>query len=197
MANCSSVDGQAAFLGEAAEHDHIDYFQGLQKFRERGLPCILPANIQASLTQDPKILTLKRKVEQLELGETTDPCEVSRAEKEIQSYQNRLKKEALKQYKQDWVRQQRDQKIFTKGEELSEHDIKTYVFRSLRLIMPERSRLAKAMASDKPLTEEEMRQAMKDLFALCTRDLTILYRPGEEPVDGACPVKHCGKDMKE
>ena len=32
VANTSSVDGQAAFLGERANHDHIDYFQGLESF---------------------------------------------------------------------------------------------------------------------------------------------------------------------
>jgi hypothetical protein len=34
VANCSSVAGQDAFLGEAAEHRHIDYFQGLEQFWE-------------------------------------------------------------------------------------------------------------------------------------------------------------------
>ena len=73
VANCSSVNGQAAFLGEVAEHDHIEYFQGLRKFREKGLPCGLPAAIEASLSQDPKILELESKVEQLESDETASP----------------------------------------------------------------------------------------------------------------------------
>ena len=45
IANTSSVDGQGAFLGEAVDHSHIDYFQSLEKFREPGLPCELPAHI--------------------------------------------------------------------------------------------------------------------------------------------------------
>jgi len=43
VANTSSIDGQAAFLNEPGDHSHIEYFQGLEKFRERGLPCELPA----------------------------------------------------------------------------------------------------------------------------------------------------------
>jgi hypothetical protein len=30
-ANCSSVDGQAAFRDEESDHRHIDYFQSLEK----------------------------------------------------------------------------------------------------------------------------------------------------------------------
>jgi hypothetical protein len=34
VANFSSVDGQAAFRDEDSDHRHIEYFQGLEKFRE-------------------------------------------------------------------------------------------------------------------------------------------------------------------
>ena len=37
VANTSSADDQAAFFYERADHCHIDYFQGLEKFREPGL----------------------------------------------------------------------------------------------------------------------------------------------------------------
>ena len=50
VANTSSVDGQAAFLGERSDHTHIDYFQGLEKFREGGLPC--QAQPRDELSQD-------------------------------------------------------------------------------------------------------------------------------------------------
>lgn len=33
VANCSSVEGLAAFLGEETEHRHIEYFQGLERAR--------------------------------------------------------------------------------------------------------------------------------------------------------------------
>jgi len=38
VANCSSVDGQAAFREGESDHRHIDYFQSLEKFHEDGLP---------------------------------------------------------------------------------------------------------------------------------------------------------------
>jgi hypothetical protein len=53
----ASVDGQAAFLGERSDHTHIDYSQGLEKFRERGLPCQLPASRRSLVASCRKTLT--------------------------------------------------------------------------------------------------------------------------------------------
>jgi hypothetical protein len=43
VANCSSVAGIKVFLDEEADHYEVEYFQGLEQFREQGLPCQLPA----------------------------------------------------------------------------------------------------------------------------------------------------------
>ena len=43
VANYSSVAGMRAFLDEEADHREVEYFQGLEQFREQGLPCQLPA----------------------------------------------------------------------------------------------------------------------------------------------------------
>lgn len=55
VANTSSVDGHEAFLDEALNHNHIDYFQGLDRFRELGLPCELPVGLEKELKQDSKL----------------------------------------------------------------------------------------------------------------------------------------------
>jgi len=52
VANFSLVNGQAAFLGENSDHHHIEYFQGLERFQEQGLPCELPVDRRESLQQD-------------------------------------------------------------------------------------------------------------------------------------------------
>lgn len=196
VANCSSVDRQAAFLGETAEHDHIDFFQGLRRFREKGLPCNLPAEIEASLAHDPKLLELESQARQLETDEETDPCQVREAKKRVRDYRSSLKAKTFQQYQQDWVRNRRVWKIITRGKESPEDVIKTDFVQNLGLMMPERGRLAEMMATDRPLKQEEMRQAMQDLYSLCIRDFTVLYRPGEEPIDGACPVKCCRLKME-
>lgn len=91
VTNCSSVEGLAAFLGEKTDHRHIDYFQGLEMFREQGLPDKLPVDRKKSLTEslkrDPRVLELEQEVQRLEevqadrgnLGQSeTKGCPVSR-----------------------------------------------------------------------------------------------------------------------
>lgn len=62
--------------------------------------------------------------------------------------------------------------------------------------MPERGRLARTMISDKVVSDEERRQAIEDLCSLVSQDCTTLYRPGEIPINGVCPVKGCGVEME-
>ena len=38
---------------------------------------------------------------------------------------------------------------------------------------------------------------MQDLLALCQQSSSVLFRPGEEPVDGRCPFNNCWKSMNE
>ena len=61
--------------------------------------------------------------------------------------------------------------------------------------MPERGRLTRMMVSDKVVSEEERRQAIEDLCSLASQDCTVLYRPGEKPIEGICPVEGCGVEM--
>lgn len=51
------------------------------------------------------------------------------------------------------------------------------------------------MISTEVISEKEQRQAIKDLCSLASQDCTVLYRPGEKPVNGVCPVKGCGAEM--
>ncbi|KAK5080233.1 hypothetical protein LTR05_008746 [Lithohypha guttulata] len=64
VANTSSVDGQGAFLGEPVNHKHIDFFQGLGRFLEPGLPSKLPARLEEGLKQDPEYRKLEADVRQ-------------------------------------------------------------------------------------------------------------------------------------
>jgi hypothetical protein len=136
-------------------------------------------------------LDWRGEAQQLEVDENANPHEISVAKAKAHDYLNSLKAKTFHQYQQDWVRNRRDWKVITRGKEPTEDDPRTDLIQSLFLVMPECGHLAKMMASDKPLTEGEMRVAMCDLRSRCIRDYTLLYQSGEEPVDGACPVKCC------
>src|SRR5436190_3267695 len=62
VANTSSCDGRRAFLNEAAQHDHVEYFQGFSKFCEKGLPCYLPAEKETALEKDQQLIELRGRI---------------------------------------------------------------------------------------------------------------------------------------
>lgn len=188
VANTSSVDGQAAFLGEQVDHSHIDYFQSLEKFREPGLPCELPAHIEESLRQDRRRQELELEVQK---SSEKDPLHLKEFKKRLASYLKTLKGSALRQYQESWIQQRRDWKIITRGREQARDLDRTDLVQSLCLLFPERARLAQRLASDEPLTAETKWLAMEDLYTLCTRDFPVLYLPGCQPVVETCPVECC------
>ena len=188
VAETSSVDGQSAFLCELADHDHIDYFQGLEKFRERGLPCELPSHLEERVRRDPQLLELEREVQD---SLRSDPPAAKEAKRRITSCYKTLKRLALRQYQETWVAERRDWKILTRGKEQPRDVCKTDLVRNLCLLVPERGRLAQWMASDEPLSSSAMWRATHDLRSLCCRDLSVLFLPDHQPVGGSCPVKCC------
>lgn len=74
-------------------------------------------------------------------------------------------------------------------------ETKTDLLDILSRVMPERGRLATTMISDRVVSEEERKEAIEDLCSLASQDCTTLYRPGEKPVKGLCPVAGCGHTM--
>lgn len=114
VANTSSVDGQAAFLGETSDHTHIDYFQGLEKFREPGLPCELPAHVEQRLNDNPQLRGLETEVQALL---HRDAAASKEARRRLRNYRRALKQSTLRQYQEAWVQERRDWKILTRGKE--------------------------------------------------------------------------------
>lgn len=190
MANCSSVDGQAAFRDEESDHRHIEYFQSLEKFHEEGLPGKLPAHLEEALNRDPQLYELEREVQTL-TRTAGDDNTLSKARQRYANHLKKMKFTALRQYQEHWVQERRDWKILTRGRVVAQDKSKTDVVQNICLLIPERGRLAQKMAADQPLEPGEMWQALQDLHALCVQDFTVLYLPRSRPVDGACPTKCC------
>ena len=190
MANTSSVDGKSAFLNEPAEHDHVDYFQSFAKFREKGLPTSLPAERDAATRRDPRLVALEEQIDKLR-SNGASPSEIKIAKNKARSCYTSLTRKALEQYQNEWVRRRRDWKILTHGRERAADDTKTDRLQTLSLVFPERGRLAQRMISAESISDGGRRQCMEDLYAMITRDYSVLYRPGEEPIDGRCPVESC------
>jgi hypothetical protein len=78
--------------------------------------------------------------------------------------------------------------IQSRGKISQDRSAATSRAQTLFYIMPERTRLADMIKSTEPRTREQKLQAVQDILYLSTRNFEVMYRPGEEPVDGACPV---------
>ena len=194
VANTSSVDGRSAFLDEPTQHDHVEYFQSFASLRERGLPLFLPAEEEAAINEDENIIKLQSNVTQLK-GQNAPPSEIRAAQQRVRNSRIRLARIKLKEYQLVWIQERRDWKVMTRGKERSDDNRRTDLLKILTLIMPELGRLTQTMVSDTVVSEQDRRQAIEDLFTLISRDYTVIYRPGEEPIDGACPVNGCGAKM--
>ena len=181
-------------MNEPAQQDHIDYFQSFAKFREKGLPSSLPAEREAAIRRDPQLLEFVDQVHRLQTENATT-SQIKAARNKARAYRVSLTKKSLQKYKIEWVQKRRDWKVTTRGKERPDDDKNTELLEVLSQVMPERGRLTRTMISDKVVSDKERRQAVEDLCSLVSQDCTTLYRPGEKPINGVCPVQGCDVEM--
>ena len=177
VANCSSVDGQSAFLGEAPDHSTASFFQGYGQFCEPGAPTELPAAMKAELRPHPEAVALERQVHQC-----LDEEGRRNARRALQTKTAKLEKEALRKYRHEWVRQRRDWKVATRGRVPNGQKEVPDVAGAFQ----ERQKTARRVRCDVPQWLEDTHRSTEDLLRLCTSG-DIFYYPGEEPVNGSCP----------
>jgi hypothetical protein len=156
---------------------------------------MLLAEKEAALEKDQRLIELKEWVQQLKSEGASDK-DINRAKNKVRSYYDSLWRMARQNYQTWWVQNQRDWKIRTQGKEKAEDFTPTQLVQTLSMIIPERGHLTEIMISDKIISELERKQAVTDLYSFITRDYTVLYRPGEELIGGACPVNDCRKKME-
>ncbi|KAH0430804.1 hypothetical protein CcaCcLH18_07584 [Colletotrichum camelliae] len=179
VANCSSVDGLGAFLGEQADHSAVNFFQGLEKFRESGAPNVLPAAIERALWQKGEVVDLE---EQISLAVTAD--HKTKLSGSLQNLRRKLKATALSDYREQWVKDRRNWKLLTRGK--VSPDTSTSDGNLIVAFIPELKRVERLMLSNQPLSSECMQRATHDLYILASNGFEILYYPGEEPIAGRC-----------
>jgi len=145
----------------------------------------------AAIRQDPRLRDLDSEVQRLQASHAP-AYEIKSAKGEARNHFANLKKTRLKQYQLEWVRQRRDWKVATRGKEECDDNPRTELHEILSTAMPERGRLARVMISDEIISEAARKQAVEDLCSLASQDSTTFYRPGEKPIDAACPSEGCG-----
>lgn len=129
-------------------------------------------------------------VDELKAARQLDPqsCDAIAAGRRLQSQQQVLKKQALWRWRDEWLDDRYDRIIQTKGRISNTKTSAVGHCQALFGVMPERKRLAQTMKSNTARARHERLICVQDLTALSTRNFEVLYRPGEEPINGACPV---------
>jgi hypothetical protein len=185
------VDVVNALIGRPADHTHIEYFQGYGQFHEHGLPRRLPIEEEQKIDADPRLIAKATEIQNAESDE-----DAKRLKRDYSIHKRKVYSSAFQRYQTEWVQNQRDWKVLTRGRERPDHAEQTAEKQAQCKLMPELGRLAAVMSSNEFLSFEEKVVVVKDLYTQCLRDFDVVYRPGEEPVEGRCPVKSCGKSME-
>lgn len=180
-----------ALMGKPADNTHIDYFQGYGQFHEHGLPRRLPIEEEEKIDANPYLVA---KAMEIHNAESVDDTKCLKREYSI--LKRKTYSRMFQQFQSVWVQNQRDWKILTRGRERPDYAEQTAEKQAQCKLMPELGRLAAIMSSNEPLSFDEKVVVVNDLYTQCLRDFDVVYRPGEEPVEGQCPVTGCGKSLE-
>ena len=198
ISKISIVDGQALFLREDPQRDHINLLRSAGRCRVTALPQKLPAQIAREVEESPQMVELSRQVAQME------SCSKKERGIFVQRKVN-VRKEALKKYQDQCVIDQYHQHVLAPESTAGEGKVTVSgsmglaeeAFQLIRRLMPERSRLADQTRSCEPCDPESRVIVLKNLVQSCCDDERVIYRPNERPIGGFCPVKSCGRNINE
>ena len=191
ISSISGVDGQSHFLGEKARHDHIELIRSASIYRLDGFPQELPAH-------EARAISKKIEIESRKLNNKGSiHLNISSIRKTLNDLRQRLTKEAMDRYRNEWIDQMKKGQILDRGRSVPKTHDQTYVLTQLLSIIPECMRLARVFNGDQDMTFEQRLAAVQDMTALCNMDTTVLYRPNEVPLNGLCPVKGCKEVMSK
>jgi Protein of unknown function (DUF3435) len=188
ISSVSAIDVQSLYLGQTPRRDHIEQLQSISRHRVKGFPLVLPTRARASVLQHPDLAELEQKRRELDKSSISD---IQQVDKDIKATKARLLDRALKTYQKEWVDIEYEKFIESRGKSLGNPDPQARRFQRLLVFIPERKRLCAMIDGLIEYSEEQKMSLVEDLVTIASKDLENIYRPGEEPVDGCCPVIGC------
>ncbi|UNI16754.1 hypothetical protein JDV02_003162 [Purpureocillium takamizusanense] len=180
VAFVSSCDGFAAFMRESPDHSVIDYFQGLGQFWQPNLPTSLPASLERKVLEHPEIAACDRQIQ-------------NAVDEEARAKAMTARQNTIKRHRRSALKRHRVEAMEAKQHERLLHGVPSDVdddYDSLDDLIPEKSRLARAMDGTSALSCDEQLRYMRDALFLLENDWSVYYRPGEEPEKGTCRFCH-------
>lgn len=178
LANCSSVDVFNALMGKLADNTHIDYFQGYSQFHEHDLPQWLPIEEKQKIDANPYLVA-----KAIEIHNAESDNDTKHLKREYSIQRREIYSSMFQQFQSEWVQNQCDWKILTRGQEHPGYAEQTAEKWALCKLMPELGHLAAIMSSNEPLSFDKKVVVVNDLYTQCLHDFDMVYHPGEEPVE--------------
>lgn len=121
-----------ALTGKPADNTHIDYFQGYSQFHEHGLPRRLPIEEEQKIDADPQLVT---KATEIRNAESDD--DIKRLKRDYNILKRKIYAMMFQQFQSEWVQNQRDWTILTRGRERPDLVEETAGKQALCKLMPE------------------------------------------------------------
>jgi hypothetical protein len=188
ISSLSAIDVQSLYLGQTPRRDHIEQLQSISRHRIKGFPLALPIKARASALQHPDLAELEQQRRELGKSNIGDKQQV---DKDIKATKARLLDRALKTYQKEWVDTEYEKFIESRGKSRGNLEPQARRFQRLLTFIPERKRLCAMIEGLIEYSDEQKMSLVEDLITIASKNLENIYRPGEEPVDGCCPVIGC------
>jgi hypothetical protein len=184
----SSVDVQALYLGEEQRSDHIEQLTSLSTALVRGFPYRLPDEVRDRVCAADETFQALRK--QLSLLRNNG-AETKSVKNELNTQRHRLKSKALKEYQQQWLKDQYRESAKNKGEDKPESGVSESRFAHLLLFKPDHLRVVATINGRVDYSDDTRPSFISTLVRLANEEEVTLHRPHETPIQGYCPVVSC------
>ncbi|PQK12981.1 hypothetical protein BB8028_0003g15960 [Beauveria bassiana] len=137
VAFASSCDGLAAFMRETADHTAVEYFQGLHRFHQPGMPVRLPAALLAKVETSAELAEYDNKIHS-----AVSPNARTEAQRARKNAVKRLRKKTLQEYREECLKTLRKDRLIN-GCHAANNTLDP-----LNEVFPEKRRVSEAMTSD-------------------------------------------------
>ena len=199
QATLTKIDGQSLMNKQEMRTDHVQ-FRGMLASRRPDLPQALPDQYKAKfVATDQEFIELGKKLQSIKedlLKQPDDPA-LKAQRQYVYKERSALVKKALKKYQEEYDIDRYDEEVAKQLLSDPEKEIEPPegYFSILRQFLPERDRLSASLFEMTTLRSSQGQEVIEDLLSLSRRSCSMLFRPGEEPVDGRCPFNGCGKSV--
>lgn len=182
------VDIQSCFWNIEPDYDCLDMEESMSHRRDPNVPQKLDAAAVSEVENMEEMKAIYQQISQLTQQISSKSCQkqdhVSERAK-LYTKAAKIRRHKKGEFIKTWWRSCYDEYII--GRNFEEKD-PTCLLDIYSNYMPERARLREKLFTKVSLHSETGRQCLRDMVTICISKDKVAYYPGQEPIDGNCPV---------